>query len=154
MLVVSDTSPLTALLQIGREDLLRQIFSEVFIPPAVEAELLRNHTRLPDWLEVRAPHDIPENIMAAELDPGETEALALALEIHAGMVLMDERLGRRAAGELGLKVTGLLGCLVLAKDAGFIATVSPVIKELQGIAGCWFDDALIAAILHATDELG
>ena len=62
MLVVSDTSPLTALLKIGRAGLLRQLFSEVLIPPAVESELLRNHPLLPAWLEVRPPKNIPARI--------------------------------------------------------------------------------------------
>ena len=66
---------------------------------------------------------------------------------------MDERLGWRAARELGLRATGLLGCLILAKDAGLLNAVSPVISDLQAHAGCWFDDALITAILHAAGEL-
>ena len=152
MLVVSDTSPLTALLKIGRAGLLRQLFTEVLIPPAVEAELLRSHPLLPAWLEVRSPHHIPDRVTAARLDLGETQALALALELHADTVLMDERMGRRTARELGLKATGLLGCLVLAKDAGHLDAVSPVVSELQTQAGCWFDDALIAAILRAAGE--
>ena len=150
MLVVSDTSPLTALLNVGRADLLQQLFSEIFIPPAVE--LLRSHSILPEWLKVRKPRNIPASITSADLDAGESEALALALDLHAGTVLMDERLGRRVARALGLKTTGLLGCLVLAKDAGLIADVSSVIAELQTIAGCWFDDALIAAICRAAGE--
>ena len=152
MLVVSDTSPLTALLKIRRADLLRQLFAQVLIPPAVEVELLRNHPFLPAWLEVRTPHHIPARIAAAHLDRGETEALALALELHADTVLMDERLGRRAARELGLRATGLLGCLLLAKDARLLDAISPVISELQDLAGCWFDDALIAGTLRAAGE--
>ena len=152
MLVVSDTSQLTALLKIGRADLLQQLFSEVFIPPAVETELLRSHSILPEWLKVRKPRNIPASITSADLDAGESEALALALELNAGTVLMDERLGRRVARALGLKATGLLGCLVLAKDAGLIANVSPLITELETIAGCWFDAALIAAICRAAGE--
>ena len=152
MLVVSDTSPLTALLQIGRADLLQRLFSEVFIPPAVATELLRSHTKLPDWLRVRAPREIPEVITSARLDRGETEALALALDLHADAILMDERLGRRVARDLGLKATGLLGCLVLAKEAQIIEAVAPVVSELQSIAGCWFDEELIASIYRAAGE--
>lgn len=136
MLVVSDTSPLTALLTIGRASLLQQLFSEVLIPPAVEAELLRNHPLLPAWLDVRPPRNIPARIAAARLDPGETEALALALELHADAVLMDERLGRRAAHELGLRATGLLSCLLRAKDARLLDAIASVISELQELPGC------------------
>lgn len=66
----------------------------------------------------------------AGLDPGETEAIALALELHPDAVLMDERLGRRLAARHGLAVTGLLGFLVLAKHQKLIDAVAPVIQEL------------------------
>lgn len=152
MIVVSDTSPLTALLKIGRADLLRLLFGEVIIPPAVHAELLHDHPVLPAWLEVRSPLHILPAVVAAHLDSGETQALSLALELHADTVLMDERLGRRVAKSLGLIPAGVLGCLVLAKQNGHLTTVSPVIAELQDIAGCWFDDTLITAIQRAAGE--
>ena len=152
MLVVSDTSPLTALLQIGRAELLRQLFVRVIIPPAVQTELQRNHPTLPAWLEVATSQTIPAGITNARLDPGETEALALALELHADTVLMDERIGRRIAETLGIHTTGVLGCLVLAKRESHLPLVAPVIAELQTIAGCWFADALIEAILKACGE--
>ena len=153
MIVVSDTSPLTALLHIGRAELLRQIFERVIIPPAVHSELLREHPALPSWIDVKAPGPIPSAITDACLDPGETQALALALELHADTVLMDERRGRRVAESLGLEPTGVLGCLVLAKRDGFLHAVSPIIAELQTVSGCWFDGALISAILRAAGEM-
>ena len=66
---------------------------------------------------------------------------------------MDERLRRRAARELGLRATGLLGCLLRAKDARLLDAIAPVISELQELAGCWFDDALIAGTLRPAGEL-
>ena len=66
---------------------------------------------------------------------------------------MDERLGRRAARKLGLRATGLPGCLLRAKDARLLDAIAPVISELQELAGCWFDDALIAGTLRAAGEL-
>lgn len=153
MLVVSDTSPLTALLTIGREDLLRALFAQVLIPPAVETELRRSHPLLPDWLQVKTPTHIPDAILNVRLDPGETEALALALELRADTVLMDERFGRQAARELGLRATGLLGCLIQAKEARLLNAIAPVINELQNVAGCWFSDSLVAATLRAAGEL-
>ena len=152
MIVVSDTSPLTALLKIGRAHLLSDLFGRVIIPPAVQAELLREHPAVPAWIELVVPGSIPPEITDAHLDLGETQALALALEIHADTVLMDERLGRRVAEALGLHPTGVLGCLVLAKRDGLLPAIAPVIAELQTIAGCWFDDALLAAVLRAAGE--
>lgn len=152
MLVVSDTSPLTALIQIGRAALLPRLFDRIVIPPAVRTELLREHPALPDWLDIVAPKAIPIEITSARLDLGESEALAVALELHADAVLLDERLGRRVARALGLRVTGLLGTLVLAKQRGHLPLIAPLISDLQTQAGCWFDDALVADVLRAAGE--
>ena len=78
--------------------------------------------------------------------------MALALEMRADAVLIDERLGRRVARTLGLRVTGLLGTLILAKQRGHLEAVKPVIEELRTRAGCWFDDALIADVINAAGE--
>lgn len=152
MIVVSDTSPLTALVKIGRAELLAELFGRVIIPPAVEMELLREHRELPEWLEVQAPSMIPAEIAAAHLDAGETQALALALELRADTVLMDERLGRRIARSVGLIPTGVLGCLLFAKREGLLIAVAPLIADLKLRGGCWFEDALVAALLAAAGE--
>lgn len=152
MIIVSDTSPLTALLQIEQADLLSLLFGKVLIPPAVEKELLRDHERLPGWLEVQSPSVLPSAISEEKLDAGETEALALALEVRADTVLMDERLGRRVALKLGLRVTGVLGVLVLAKRNGFIDAVGPLILDLQEKAGCWLAEELINEVLRQAGE--
>jgi len=78
MVVISDTSPLTALLLARREELLRDLFGRVVIPPSVQIELLRTHAKLPSWIEVIAPQMIPASVSDAGLDLGETEAIALA----------------------------------------------------------------------------
>ena len=152
MLVVSDTSPLTALLQIGRAEVLRELFGRVLIPIAVQKELLRGHLSAPPWVEVRSVNAVPRSLLEEGLDRGETEAIALALEIEADVLLIDERRGRRAAAARGLKVTGLLGVLVLAKQRGHLLKVRPVIDELQRIAGCWFDAVLIEDVCRAAGE--
>ena len=152
MLVVSDTSPITALLQTGLDHLLPELFQRVIIPPAVRAELLQAHPTLPGWLEVCAPSAIPSAVRDAHLDLGETEAIALALELHADAILLDEHLGRRAALGLGLPVTGLLGILLLAKKTGHLPGIRPVIFLLREKAGCWFADPLIAEVLRAAGE--
>ncbi|MBI5503253.1 MAG: DUF3368 domain-containing protein [Deltaproteobacteria bacterium] len=70
----------------------------------------------------------------------------------ADTVLLDERLGRRVARAHGLRVTGLLGALVLAKERGHLTAVRPLIVELRLRAGCWFDDDLIADVCRAAGE--
>lgn len=152
MVVISDTSPLTALLLAGRGELLRALFLRVVIPPAVQTELLRAHESLPAWVEVMVPRAIPESVVEGGLDAGETEAIALALELQPDTLLIDERLGRRLALRHGLRVTGLLGLLVLAKTRGLIAEVVPVIHELQDKGNCWFGHELLVEVCEAVGE--
>jgi len=98
MIVVSDTSPLTALLTIGQSELLPQLFGEIIIPSAVKSELLRTHPALPGWLWVQSLRDETKaGLYAQSVDRGEAEAIALAEELHADHLLIDERKGRRLA---------------------------------------------------------
>ncbi len=152
MVVISDTSPLTALLLADQAELLRALFTRVVIPPAVQRELLCAHTQLPAWIEVISPCHIPASITDGGLDAGETEAIALALELHPDTLLMDERLGRRLALKHGLPVTGLLGFLVLAKQQGLVKKIVPVIQELQTKGNCWFGYTLLQDVCTAAHE--
>ncbi len=122
MIVVSDTSPLNYLLLIGQIDVLPTLFGRVLAPPAVVGELLS--TRAPEvvkqwastpptWLEVRTPSNV---VVQGHLGPGETEAIALAQEVHADTLLMDDRDGVDVARRMGLSVTGVLGVLCLASE--------------------------------------
>src|SRR5690349_17648045 len=108
MIVVSDTSPLTALLTVGEENLLRKLFAEVVIPMAVRDELLRSHPVLPEWLRVEAVENAAEaGRLSGLVDAGEAEAIELAKELRADWLLIDERKGRRVAMQEGVAVIGL-----------------------------------------------
>ena len=121
MLVVSDTSPVTALLQIGQAGLLPMLFDRVLIPTAVKEELLRFHPSLPDYFAVQAIQDRQTaRALSRDLDLGEAEAIVLAEESDAEILLMDEKHGRAVAESRGLRVVGLLGVLLMAKKAGHI----------------------------------
>ncbi len=139
-------------MQIGLEKLLFSLFERVVIPPAVRAELLSAHATIPEWLEVQTPSAVPFAVRSARLDLGEMESLALALELHPELVLMDEQMGRRTARELGLRVTGILGVLLIAKERGFITEIKPVIADLRKRAGSWFSDPLVAGVLSEAGE--
>ena len=152
MLVISDTSPITALLQADLAHLLPALFHEIIIPPAVLAELQRSHKNLPTWLEVRTPTGIPEAVRVAQLDAGETEAIALALELSTDAILIDDQMARHTATELQLPLMGVLGVLLLAKRTGHLPAVHPAILSLRQKAGCWFAGALIADVRRAADE--
>jgi uncharacterized protein len=155
MLVISDTSPLTSLLQIGKADLLPALFDRVLIPPAVENELLRFHVSLPAYLSVRAVQDRQAaEDLGRELDEGEAEAIVLAEESGADYLLIDEQRGRSLAEARGLKVVGLLGVLLMAKKAGHVPAVGEVIAELESQAGFFVSGAVKQIILAAAGEDG
>ena len=70
-------------------------------------------------------------LLEATLDPGESEAIALSIEMSADLLLLDERAGRVAADRAGLRVTGVLGVLLRAKQNGHIQAVKPEVEALR-----------------------
>jgi uncharacterized protein len=153
MLVVSDTSPVTSLLQIGQAGILPTLFGRVLIPSAVENELLRFHSSLPGYLGVQAIQDRhAAEMLCRELDLGEAEAIVLAEESHAEYLLMDEKHGRSVAEARGLKVIGLLGVLLMGKKAGLIPAVGSLIAELESQAGFFVSDRVKQLVLTAAGE--
>jgi len=153
MLVVSDTSPITALLQVERAGLLKDLFARVVIPPAVKTELIRFHRRLPEFLETREIEDRNAvDVLARELDRGEAESIVLAQQLGAHLLLMDEKRGRSTAEANGLAVVGLLGVLLMAKQQRLIPRLGPVIAELETRAGFFVSETVKRIILAAADE--
>jgi predicted nucleic acid-binding protein len=153
MIVVSDTSPITALMSVGQAELLRELFDKVVIPPAVLRELTRTHPALPQWLQTRtlvsANH---ADRLSAELDAGEAEAIALAAEIKADRLLIDERRGRRIAEREGVHVIGLLGVVLLAKRRGLVPNARALLDDLTRDAGVYLNEDLIERALRAVGE--
>lgn len=151
MIVVSDTSVVTALIQIGRIDLLSEIFGGVVIPEAVADELAVSHVALPAWIRTMCVRNkrVVEDL-CIELDAGESEAiaLALALELGADFLLMDEKLGRAAAQRAGLTTIGILGVASAAKRKGLLSSVASVIRELREHASFWISAELEARVLR------
>jgi predicted nucleic acid-binding protein len=130
--VVADTSPVIALAQIGQLSLLRALFSNVFVPPAVRAEI-RSVTQ-PDWIEERPLADaVDPRVLVATLHAGEREAIALALEVGASHILLDDLAARALAERLGLSVLGTLGILLLAKQRGLVPAVRPHLNSLRSV---------------------
>lgn len=153
MIVVSDTSVITALIQIGRVELLSELFGTVVIPQAVAAELAVCHVGLPTWIkvrEVRGKQTVRKWTEA--LDAGESEAIALALELSADFLLIDEKAGRAAAQSAGLDVVGVLGVMSLAKRADLVSSVSEMIRELREIASFRISRALEIRVLRDAGE--
>lgn len=153
MIVVSDTSPLTALLTVRNAELLRELFKEVVIPEAVQAELHRTHPVLPEWLRVQTVRDSSKvQAYLRQVDAGEAEAIALAEELNADRLLMDERKGRRLAREHGLAVVGLVGVVLLAKQARLIPSARDLFSRLDREAGVYLGEELVREALNSIGE--
>jgi len=160
MLVVSNTSPILNLAIIGRLDVLRKQFEIVWAPPAVIAEL-RSEQDLPGsaaireaqqvgWLRTERVRDrVRVALLRRDLDPGESEAIALALQKRADWLLLDEREGRRLARSLGLNVTGVLGILLKAHLDGHLPSLSESMDQLRDLAGFRISAPLYDQLLQA-----
>lgn len=161
MIIVSNTSPISNLIIIGEISILQKIYPKILIPPAVHSEL----TRLPtlqtmmislldaSWLEIQAPTNLQLlNILSQTLDPGETEAIALAIELSADRLLIDERLGRSIAASYGLKLRGLVGILINAKQQGLIPVLQPILDRLINQAGFRVSQTLYDRTLQEVGE--
>src|SRR5437899_556948 len=135
MIVVSDTTAITSLLQVGQCELLANLYRDVLIPQAVRDELLLAHPVLPGFLHVESARSRTEvQRLQAELDLGEAEAIVLAKEKAADVLLIDETEGRRVALREGVSIIGLLGVLVQAKRMGFISSVRELTTKLEEVA--------------------
>jgi uncharacterized protein len=139
VIVVSNTSPIFYLSTIGQLDLLRQLYGEIIIPTAVFNEITNvGNTDASaaivltiSWIQTRPVSDQAFiNALSVELDPGEAEAIALAVELEADRPLIDEPLGRAAAMRSALQVTDVLGILVAAKRRNLIQEVKPLLDAL------------------------
>ncbi|MDX2213306.1 MAG: DUF3368 domain-containing protein [Oculatellaceae cyanobacterium bins.114] len=163
MIVISDTSAITNLAAIDQLKLLPLLYGQVIIPEAIYRELVDIDPPVPGgvevqtaaWLEVKliANRKVVERLQSeVKLDPGESEAIALALEIGADLLLIDERRGRVEADRLGIKITGLLGILVEAKRKNLIVAVKPLMDALIATSEFRVSSALYNQILNIVNE--
>ena len=161
MIVVSNTSPLTNLAAIGQFDLLHKLFGELYLPLGVVDELSFGGTKWPGASEVEAAdwiHSKPVRNRAVvdalrlDLDLGEAETIALALEMQATLVLLDEQPGRNAAYYFNLKVMGVVGILLQAKKLKLIRALRPVLDALRYQAGFYVSEAVYQRALQRAGE--
>jgi len=161
MIVVSNTSPLTNLAAIGQFDILRHLYAELHIAPGVWEELSAGGKRWPgcdevvvaNWIESH-PVQNQALVMALrrDLDRGEAETIALALELEATLVLLDEKEGRHAAQRLGLQVVGTVGVLLEAKAKGLIGAIRPHLDALRQMAGFYLASSVYQYALTLANE--
>ncbi|MFP5270037.1 DUF3368 domain-containing protein [Coleofasciculus sp.] len=161
MIVVSDTSPLCNLALVNHLWLLEALYQTVIIPTLVAEELAAaNNPAIPailqlDWIQTRSSTDatIAHQLQRDRgLDAGEANAIALALELKADDLLIDERLGRREARQLGLSIIGILGILVTAKQRNLIPQVQPLMDALIHQAGFRVSPQLYQRVLNLANE--
>jgi len=139
MIVIADTTPLNYLILIGEVNILHLLYDQVFIPPAVRDELTRSSAPLPvknwiaappSWLEVQAPTS-PILGFPPALGLGEREAIALAEDLRADQLIVDDRPARREAERRGFSVIGTLGVLEAAAQEDLI-DLKGAIDRLRG----------------------
>ncbi|WP_395751991.1 DUF3368 domain-containing protein [Prosthecobacter sp.] len=161
MIVIADTSVLLNLDLVGQLQLLRLLFGTVIIPPAVKAEFERLAATngrfagliLPDWVQVKSWQQtrLTDEILKL-LDPGESAAISLAIELHADALLMDESEGRAVAQAHGLRTIGIVGILIQARKAGHLPAIRPVIEDLRIRAKFRLSEALVRHALSMCQE--
>lgn len=158
MPVVSNTSPILNLAIIGQLELIPRQFGQVQIPSAVLSELKVQEDRPGSkdilaaldvgWIEVQeVSSQLSVQLLQQVLDQGESEAITLAIDLKADRILLDERDGRKKAKSLGLKVTGVLGILLRAKQAGDLSSLPDAIDALVNTAGFRISPELLAKVL-------
>lgn len=162
MIVISDTSPISNLIQIGMLDLLRQLFGKIVIPTTVDLEVRKLESfsieisayTSADWIEIVSPKATAKvQMFMTTLDKGESEAIVIALEQNADYLLIDERRGTKAAISEGLHTVGLVGVLIKAKELGVLSAIKPVLSNLEDTAGFWIGEKLKNKVLEDVGEL-
>ncbi len=161
MIVVSNASPIINLAAIGHLQLLNHLYAKIIIPQAVYDEIAvkgageigSQEVSALEWIERRSiSNDDLGQALKMELDDGEAETIALALELKADLILIDERRGRAVANRFGIPRIGLLGALIEAKKKGLITSVQPLLERLRSQAGFWISDKLYEHILKSVRE--
>lgn len=143
MIVISDTTPLISLLKIGRLDLLERLFGQVYIPSAVFNELTADERFRLEAEQIKNKQYIiikyvnnSESVSilkrATGLDQGESEAIVLSDEMKADLILMDEAKGRTVSAQLGIRIMGTIGVLIIAYEEGFLSS-SEVRECVEGL---------------------
>ena len=146
---VSDASPLIALHQIDRLELLHDLFAMTVVPTVVAEEVAPSLGMLPRWIGIQDADRIPP--FPRRVDAGERAAIALAIQLASDAVILDDLAGRLAAAELGLRAIGSLGLLVRAKRMRLIEEVRPLMDGMVA-NGLFTSEQLRFEILNAAGE--
>jgi predicted nucleic acid-binding protein len=163
MPAVSDTSPILGLAVIGHLNLLQEQFEEIYIPQAVLEELktesdfrgvpIIQQALQEDWIKVKEVKNKPlAQSLALDLNQGESDAIALAIDLNIKIIVIDERLGRDRARNMGLETIGVLGILLTAKKHNRIKSIKSAMAELRNEIGFFISEDLYKKVLHQAGE--
>ncbi|HXU33534.1 MAG TPA: DUF3368 domain-containing protein [Thermoanaerobaculia bacterium] len=157
--VISNTSPLFYLHQIERLGLLRDLYQNLYVPLAVEAELRKGAAlgcSTPDlatlsWVHVQSHPSTVLVPTVADLGPGESEVITLGMANPGCLLLLDDALGRSVAAKRGLTYTGTLGVLIRARKEGLLPDLGAAIEDLRQTT-MYLSPGLISAVLAEANE--
>lgn len=156
--VVSNTTPIISLLKIGKLQIFKDLYGEILIPQEVfnEIEAGKNKEYYSDlskieWIKIEKINNKKSLSYFLDLDKGEAEAIVLATEKDAELIILDESLGRFHAKHNGLKVTGTIGILLKAKQLGYIIELKPLLFELRS-KNVWLSNSFIEKALILANE--
>jgi predicted nucleic acid-binding protein len=161
VIIISNTSPIINLAAISQLELLNKLYGKIIIPQAVHHEITVKgagqagsaEIEKLKWIEVKSTSN--QNLVQAlkmELDDGESEAIALAVELNATLLLIDERRGRAVANRFGVRHIGILAMFIEAKQKGLIKVVKPLLDDLMSKAGFWLSQKLYDRVLKEAAE--
>ena len=154
-IAVVNTSPIIYLSAINQINLLKNLFSEIFIPEAVKREVMSGgkdsfgvkEIKTQKWIKTKKIRNkLAKEYLLTEIDDGEAEVIILAEELKASFIIIDDKLARKIAKLRGFNVVGTLRLLVAAKEKGLVNEVKPLIEKLQE-AGFWINDNVYKAVL-------
>jgi predicted nucleic acid-binding protein len=157
MIVVSNTTPIIALSSVERIDILKSLFKEIIITEEVKNELIakeRYGSTFPslDWVKVEKVRNQEfQQALALELGAGEASVIALARELNADFVIIDEKYGNRMARYFGLSPIRTLAILEAAKKKNVINRLKPIVKEMVS-KGIWYKKELLDQFLKDNHE--
>ncbi len=160
-LVIANTTPLINFAEIGRLGLLRDLFGEIAVPQCVVEELQAKRELFPaaavawqaPFVCIRqAANRALVDALTRELHAGEAEYIALGVEAGSTLLLLDELAARDVAEHRGLKFTGTVGCLRLAKDLRLIDAIAPLLDDLQAKARFWLTSQVVDQVLRDAGE--
>jgi predicted nucleic acid-binding protein len=147
--VISDSSCLIALDNIGMISILKDLYENIYITPEVYSEFGQS---IEDWIEIKPVENKNYVLLLNQLvDLGEASTIALSLELIDNLMILDDKKARTVANNLNLKFTGLLGVILKAKQQQIISSVSDILNKLKSV-NFRISDATESEILRLASE--